>query len=81
MYSAQSKRELDFNLHGSSTEVYTNWSHQFDQLLCQCFTRKTIREGGEAPQRIMANKRVRAILVTKEGKIQRPNSLKKINSL
>ena len=72
-YSTQSERELDVNWHGSSTEVYDKWSHQFDQLLRQCFTKKTIREGPETPQRIKANKKVRKILsiVPREGKIQR----------
>ena len=72
-YSAESERELDVNLHGSSTEVYTNWSYQFDQLLQQCFTKKTIREGANALPRFKANKKVREILstVAREGRIQR----------
>ena len=72
-YSAESERELDVNFHGSSTEVYTNWSYQFDQLLQQCFTKKTIREGSNAVPRFKANKKVREILstVAREGRIQR----------
>ena len=72
-YKIESISQMDVNWSSNSTQAYTFWTGQFEKLLSQCFSKKTVKIGNRRQKALKTNKPVRDILasVAKKGKIQR----------
>ena len=71
-YKNESEAHIEVKWHPNSTQAYSLWTNEFNNLLSRCFTKKTVKVG--STYRVQnAGKPVRDILakVGKSGKIQR----------